>query len=707
MADEGAVVVDNGSATIKAGFAGQDAPGAVFPTIVGKPRHTGVMVGMGQTDAYVGEEAQSKAAILTLTAPIERGVVVNWDDMEKVWHHAFYNALRVAPEEHAVLATEAPRSQSAARERITQIHFETFNVPAFYLATPALLALFASGRTTGVVVDLGAGATHIVPIVEGHPLTHAILRMDFAGHALDEYLVRMLSERGYSFDTTAARGAVRDIKESLAYAASDFDDEMTKAASGTDLEKSYVLPGGQVITVGNERFRVVEALFQPSFMGVESDGLHTMVYDSIMKCDVDVRKDLYNNVILAGGTSMFPGLTDRMNKELTALAPSTMKIKMIAPPERKHSAWIGGSVLASLSTFQAMWITKEEYDQEGPAIVHRRCPGWLSASEEQPPSPVPVAPAPAPVAPAPDPVVTTAPITYAAGWVDYLGEYGKAAASRVGDTVYVAGLAKNAGGAWGVLATAPEGYRPATAEQLLFHLDRSGVGSRVDVLVNGDLQWKIGGTVGWQSFAGIAFPLRFEALALATGFTIYGKGYRPPGASREGDIVRLTGLLGGASGSGALLANLPANYRPAQVVRFSVCQHDRQAVIEVSPDGAVRVVTGNAARGWVSLDGIVFGASATGRTAIAPAATSAAVTGQGAPVWMKRGRETVLEGALTKGSGTLATLPEGARPAQRLIFHQPTDTSEARIDVHPDGRVLWVTGKGTWASLAGISFLAA
>eukprot|EP01083_Nonionella_stella_P147172 463906_1 len=371
MSEEAPIVIDNGSGMCKAGFAGDDAPRCVFPSVVGKPKMPGVIVGLDQKDVYIGEEAQQKRGVLKIEYPIEHGIVINWDDMEQIWNHTIYNELRVTPDEHPMLLTEAPMNPKINREKMTQIMFESFNVPALYVAIQAVMSLYAAGRTTGIVMDSGDGVSHTVPIYEGYAIPHAVRKILLAGRDLTQRLQKILMERGFNFTSSAELEIVREIKERLCYVALDFEAEMKKDVS--ELEKNYELPDGNILTIGNERFRCPEYLYQPSLGGKELDGIHKVTFESIMDCDIDVRKDLYQNIILSGGSTMFDGSGERLQQEVTALAPSGMKVKVIAAPERKYSVWIGGSTIASLSTFQTMWVTKAEYDESGAGIVHRKC----------------------------------------------------------------------------------------------------------------------------------------------------------------------------------------------------------------------------------------------------------------------------------------------------------------------------------------------
>ncbi|KAK9074990.1 hypothetical protein SSX86_003309 [Deinandra increscens subsp. villosa] len=335
---------------------------------------------MGHNYVLVGDEARSRRDVLTLKHPVERGMVSDWDDMEKIWHHIFYTELGVDLEDQPVLLSEVPLNPKANREKTAEIMFETFNVPAMYLAMDGVLSIYASGRTTGIVLESGDGVSHVVPVNEGYALPAAIQCLDLGGRDLTDSLMKILTERGYMFTTGAEREIIRDVKEKLAYVALDYEQELeTARRSSSSSEKNYELPDGEVITIGAERFRCAELLFRPSLIGMEADGIHEMTYKSIMKSDVDIRKDLYANIVLGGGSTMFPGFAHRMSNEITALAPACMKIKVVSPPERKHGVWIGGSILASLNTFLiTMFVSKGDYKESGAFIIHTELSKSLS-----------------------------------------------------------------------------------------------------------------------------------------------------------------------------------------------------------------------------------------------------------------------------------------------------------------------------------------
>ncbi|KAI3841738.1 hypothetical protein MKX03_032216 [Papaver bracteatum] len=358
MSDNGdirAIVIDNGSGTIKAGLSGDHVPTAVFPT-------------------YLGDDALSRSSLLKLEHPIEHGIVKNWDDMENIWQHTFYKELQKNPEEHPVLLTETSLNPKINREKMTQIMFETFSVPAMYIDNQAVLSLNARGLTTGIVLDSGDRVTQAVPICEGCVVPHAVLHLDIAGRDLTDSLVDMLSkEKGYPLPTVTIR-VVRELKEALTYVALDYEDELAAAVEDSSILKSWRLPDGEVITIGEERFRFPESLFQPSLIGMYSAlGVHEMTYKSIMKCDAKIHKILLHNIILSGGSTMFSGFTNRFSKEIINLVRGHMRTRVIAPPERKYSTWIGGSIVTSLSIFQTLWISKEEYDEYGPGIINQKC----------------------------------------------------------------------------------------------------------------------------------------------------------------------------------------------------------------------------------------------------------------------------------------------------------------------------------------------
>ncbi|KAJ7697584.1 actin family [Mycena rosella] len=292
-------------------FLDDEGPSAVFPSVVGRLHHRNLVAGIRE-GFYV--RAPSKRGMLDLTYPIEHGIVNHWEDMRKIWQHTFQNELRVPSELHPILLTEPPLNPKANREWTMQTMFEYFDTPALYLAV-------TTGRVTGIVLDSGDDVIHAVPIYDGSPCTDAIRRLDLAGRNITSLL---MAEGGYAF-TPADREIGRDIKEKPCYVALDADQELLATE-----EINYALPDGEVIHIGTERFRAPEALFQPAF------------YTSISKCEPNIQRALYRNVVLSGGTN------------IADLSPRGTEVTIVAPPERQYSAWFGGSILASLSTFQSL-----------------------------------------------------------------------------------------------------------------------------------------------------------------------------------------------------------------------------------------------------------------------------------------------------------------------------------------------------------------
>jgi centractin len=365
------IVIDNGTAVLKAGFAGSDKPKAFFRSCVGRIKHTRVMPGGaldGAEDCFIGAKAEEHRGALKLSYPIENGIVNNWSDMEKIWQYVYHkDNLNVASEEHAVLLTEAPLNPISNREKAAEIFFEGLNAPALFCSLQAVLSLYASGRTTGCVLDSGDGVTHVIPVYEGFALPHAIQRMDIAGRHVTNHLQLLLRRSGHKFQTSSEMEVVRQIKETCCVVAFN----PTEQESQVQAKYPYTLPDGTVLDVGSEAFRAPEILFKPYLVGSEELGVHDLLVKSVMKSDIDMRRILFSQMVLAGGSTMFPGYGDRLLNEIRKhpLSPKDMKIRIAAPPERLFSTWIGGSILASLSTFKSMWITKANYLEHGSRLL--------------------------------------------------------------------------------------------------------------------------------------------------------------------------------------------------------------------------------------------------------------------------------------------------------------------------------------------------
>jgi len=402
------MVIDNGSAQMKAGFSGEDTPLRI-PTVVGYDARKASLLSSDTKDYYIGHEAihrQKKHGCYDLKYPLENGIVQNWEDMEKVWRHTFDNELRcvVGDEDEAeedvagVLMTEKPNTPKEDRERMTQIMFETFAARRFCVKNHAALAIYASGRTTGCVFDSGHGITHAVPIFEGYAVQYAVREhaegaTTIAGQDLTEYLRELLAEsKSATWNPSICSKESRyriycspeKIKEDLCYVSMDFYEEVDAFAGK---EKQFEMPDGTIVAVHNQMIRCPELMFRPSLKGLldyrgkSMMGCHEILKQSISDCPMAIRKEMLCNIVCNGGNTMFPNLPERLHAEVQGLMPKATYTKVIAPPERMLGTWIGGSILASLSTFRKSLIQHSSdtntntigYEDVGPRIVHSMC----------------------------------------------------------------------------------------------------------------------------------------------------------------------------------------------------------------------------------------------------------------------------------------------------------------------------------------------
>lgn len=387
MADEtelAAIVIDNGTGFIKAGMASDPAPRKKFPTMLGFSRFQGLDVAMDQPDFMVGDKAYENKGILNIVNPIEKGIIKNFDNMERIWHHTFYDQLSVDPQEHPAMITDSPLNTFENKEKCTQLFFENLNVPSFYIASSAVLALIASGSSKGVVFDSGEGATHVVPIYECYALPHSTKSIDISGKDLTEYMHYLLYSLGNTLSKKDSE-IVQKIKETKTHISLGFEKELTEFKdSGNSKDIVMELPDGNSISIGSPQIECPEILFKPHLLKdvgpayphlqakCNEIGIHELIYKSYFAIDMEVRKLLFSKIVLAGGNTLFTNIGERIADEMKDAGGNSVSFKVSVPAERQYTAWIGGSILSSLSPFQSMWISKKEYEDVGESIVRRK-----------------------------------------------------------------------------------------------------------------------------------------------------------------------------------------------------------------------------------------------------------------------------------------------------------------------------------------------
>nr|XP_023649025.1 actin-related protein 2 isoform X2 [Paramormyrops kingsleyae] len=354
--------------------------------MVGRPiiRSTAKVGNIEIKDLMMGEEASQLRSFLEVSYPMENGIVRCWEDMHHLWDYTFGpQRLNIHPPECKILLTEPPMNPTKNRQKMVETMFEKYQFQGVYVAIQAVLTLYAQGLLTGVVVDSGDGVTHICPVYEGFSLPHLTRRLDIAGRDITRYLIKLLLLRGYAFNHTADFETVRMMKEKLCYVGYNIEHEQRLATETTVLVESYMLPDGRSVKVGGERFGAPEALFQPHLINVEGVGVSELLFNTIQAADIDTRSEFYKHIVLSGGSTMYPGLPSRLEREIKQLylervlkgdteKLSKFKIRIEDPPQRKHMVFMGGAVLANImKDKESFWISKAEYQEKGVVVLDK------------------------------------------------------------------------------------------------------------------------------------------------------------------------------------------------------------------------------------------------------------------------------------------------------------------------------------------------
>ncbi|XP_045783947.1 actin-1-like [Maniola jurtina] len=359
-----AVVIDNGSFNIKAGFACDNHPVSMFRTLVGRPNNLKGGYGREYYDVYIGDEAAAKVMDLEVNHPVVRGNIEHWDNMERIWHNLFYRELKVAPEDRAVILACGATSTMEEKIKCCEVFFETLNCPALCIQPQPVLSMYGTGTTTGICVDIGYDTTDIVPIFEGGMVKYAHVQTGIAGSQVSKYLKKSLGQRDL-LEIHLSFEDIEDIKKQYLYA--------TPNSAMSIHKKIYKLPSGEEIDVSNEAFMAAELIFQPDLLddnGKKRISLQDAVVTAASKCDEELRLELYNAIVSCGGMSTVPGINGRLQMEIQNKIKKSVTI--LTSSEPYAVAWLGGATFAGLSDAKKLWIQKKQFEDYGEKIVKNK-----------------------------------------------------------------------------------------------------------------------------------------------------------------------------------------------------------------------------------------------------------------------------------------------------------------------------------------------